>query len=103
MNINKLQPEGFEWDKWNIEKNIIKHGVNQDECEEVFFNSPLVEEIPISKEQGEQRYYVLGITDEGRKLTVIFTIRNKKIRVISARDMSRKERRGYEQKIEESF
>ncbi|HCG77448.1 MAG: hypothetical protein COZ37_05810 [bacterium (Candidatus Ratteibacteria) CG_4_10_14_3_um_filter_41_18] len=99
MNLDKLQPEGFDWDKWNVEKNVIKHKVSPDESEEVFFNNPLVEKIPTTKEQREQRYYALGITDKGRNLTIIFTIRRKKIRVISARDMSRKERGHYERRI----
>jgi len=99
MNLDKLQLESFEWDKWNVEKNVIKHKVTPDECEGLFFNNPLLEEIPTTKEQREHRYYALGITDKGRKLTLIFTIRRKRIRVISARDMSRKERRHYGERV----
>ncbi|MBI4668828.1 MAG: BrnT family toxin [Elusimicrobia bacterium] len=92
----------FEWDEWNEEKNRIKHHVQPQECEEVFFNHPLFGEIPQSEERfGEQRYYVLGETNEGRKLTVIFTIRRLAVRVISARNMSRRERRGCEKRFKE--
>ncbi len=90
-----FQISEFDWDKWNVEKNFIKHGVTQNECEGVFLNKPSIEEIPKSDEQKEQRYYALGITNNGRKLAIVFTLRDNKIRVISARDMSRKERRGY--------
>ena len=91
-----FQINEFDWDKGNIEKNLIKHKVVQSECEELFLNKPVIEEILKTEEQREQRYYALGITNAKRKLTIIFTLRNNKIRVISARDMSRKERRGYE-------
>lgn len=43
----------------------------------------------------EPRYYVLGQTDAGRRLFIVFTIRRRRIRIISARDMSPKERRAY--------
>ena len=49
--------------------------------------------------EGEMRYAACGQTDEGKNLFVVFTVRGKKIRVISARNMSRKERRNYHDKI----
>jgi len=88
---------GFDWDKGNKEKNWEKHQVDYTECEQVFFNKPLL----IGKDTGhsfqEQRYYVLGQSDAGRTLFLIFTIRDNKIRVISARDQSKKERAIYGQ------
>ncbi len=92
--------EGFDWDKSNIEKNWERHRVTHIECEEVFFNNPLVVEEDEPHSIGECRYYVLGRTDKGRLLFVVFTIRDNKIRVISARDMNRKERRLYYEEIE---
>jgi len=94
--------EGFDWDKGNIEKNWERHRVAYIECEEVFFNKPLVikEDEPHSTK--EVRYHVLGQTDKGRLLFVVFTVRGNKIRVISARDMKRKERRLYYEQIEKS-
>ncbi len=88
---------GFEWDKSNREKNWEKHGVSPSECEEMYFNMPLVLQEDRTPSQKEPRYYALGQTALARRLFVSFTIRKDKIRVISARDMSKKERRIYEQ------
>lgn len=87
---------GFQWDKDNIEKNWLKHKVSPVECEQIFFNKALVDEDP-KHSQREKRYYVLGLTDDKRLLFVSFTIRGDLIRVISARDMSKKERKIYEE------
>jgi len=95
-----FQVEGFEWDQSNIEKNWEKHRVSYLECEEVFFNQPLwVQEDEIHS-KFEPRYYVLGRSNDGRHLFIVFTIRRNKIRVISARNMSRRERRIYREQIE---
>ena len=88
--------EGFDWDDGNILKNWIKHGVTAGECEEIFFNEPLLLIDDSQHSQTEKRYLALGKTNEGRILTVIFTIRKNKIRIISARDQSQKERNFYE-------
>lgn len=87
---------GFDWDKDNIEKNWLKHKVSPVECEQVFFNKALVAE-DLKHSQREKRYYALGLTDDKRLLFVAFTIRKNLIRVISARDMSKKERKIYEE------
>lgn len=86
---------GFKWDKDNIEKNWLKHKVSPIECEQIFFNKALVAE-DLKHSQREKRYYALGLTDDKRLLFVSFTIRRDRIRVISARDMSKKERKIYE-------
>ena len=90
------QLDGFEWDEGNREKNRLKHKVSNGECEELFFNQPLIilEDHKHSKE--EQRYAAYGMTDDGRRLMVYFTVRETKYRVISARDMHRKERKFYD-------
>lgn len=85
--------EGFLWDKGNIRKSWEKHRVTYLECEEVFFNEPLIVKEDKVHSGKEDRYYVLGKTDKERFLFIVFTIRGKNIRVISARDMSKKERR----------
>ena len=90
------QCEGFQWDTGNSAKNWDKHGVSRKDCEEVFFNHPLLLVPDSAHSKKEQRYYVLGQTDEGHRLFVAFTVRSHLIRVISARDMSRKERGIYE-------
>jgi len=95
-----LESKSFDWNKWNIAKNLIKHKVHFQECEEVFFNRPFFKLIPLTEKPVEQRYYAFGITDRKRKLTIVFTIRNERIRVVSARDMSKKERGIYEKELE---
>lgn len=86
---------GFDCDAGNSAKNYKSHRVSDIECEEVFFNAPLVIPYDIIHSGLEKRYYVLGRTDKGRMLFVAFAYRAEKIRVISARDMSKKERRSY--------
>lgn len=95
---SKIKLIEFDWDKGNIDKNWLRHKVDFKECEEVFFNKPLKTFYDIKHSQKEDRFVALGLTNKDRKLYIIFTIRNYKVRVISVRDMSRKERRLYEQK-----
>lgn len=64
-------------------------------CEEVFLNRPLVIGDDEKHSGAEERLYALGHTDAGRELFVVFTIRGRRIRLLSARDMSRKERKVY--------
>ena len=90
---------GFDWDAGNERKNADSHGVSQAEAEQVFFNQPLIVTPDEKHSGGELRVRALGITNAGRLLTMIFTLRagGELIRVISARDMHRKERKEYEQ------
>ena len=92
-NISLPSIEGFDWDEGNVNKNRLKHNVDASECEEVFFNDPRVifDDTQHSSSQ-EKRYRVLGVSSKGKKLALAVTIRNNKIRVIMARDQSRKER-----------
>ena len=88
---------GFDWDEGNVRKND-KPIVSMAESEQIFFNEPLLVIDDTKHSQGECRFHALGKTNEGRALPITFTLRNtgKKIRVISARDMHRKERKIYE-------
>jgi uncharacterized DUF497 family protein len=86
---------GFDWDAGNAEKNWLKHEVHPTECEQVFFNRPLVVAPDVAHSGEEVRIYALGQTNRGRLLFLAFTLRGDRIRVISARDMSRKEREAY--------
>lgn len=90
---------GFEWDAGNSRKSASKHGVMQSEAEQIFFNQPLLMLEDSEHSQKECRYHALGMTDDTRLLHVTFTLRGSGslIRVISARDMHRKERKVYEQ------
>ena len=86
---------GFEWDKSNAEKIWREHKVSPFECEQVFFNQPIIIAPDEAHSQTEARFYVLGRTDADRLLFLVFTVRRNLIRVISARDMSRAEREVY--------
>ncbi len=93
---------GFEWDSHNTDKIWLKHFVSRSECEQIFFNLPLVVADDIKHSEQENRFYALGQTDTERFLFVVFTVRKNKIRVISARDMNRKERRVYQSHEDEN-
>lgn len=91
-----LECTGFQWDEGNVDKNWIKHKVSWIECEEVFYSEPLLVASDVRHSHAESRLYALGQTDEGRLLFVVFILRERLIRVISARDMSQRERKEYE-------
>lgn len=86
----------FQWDKGNLEKNWYGHSVVSSECEEIFFNKPLLLTEDTKQSQVEDRFFALGQTNEGRRLFIAFTLRKNLIRVISARDMSKKEKGIYD-------
>lgn len=90
-------PISFDWNKGNIDKNLKKHKVTDKEAEEVFINKPsFIFQDEKHSTAKEKRYGMFGLTDQGRLLSVAFTIRSEKIRIITARNISRKERRSYE-------
>src|SRR5690349_645378 len=90
--------EGFDWDAGNERKSEAKHGVSMPEAEQVFFNEPLVVSDDLRHSEEEPKWHALGRTDTGRLLHLTFTLRGsgRLLRVISARDMHRKERAIYE-------
>ena len=90
---------GFNWDQGNSRKNAEKHSVGQSEAEQVFFNQPILVLADAKHSQQEVRFHVLGITEDARLLHITFTLRaaGTLIRMISARDMHRKEKNFYEQ------
>ena len=93
------EPILFEWDKGNIDKNFKKHLVTNQEAEEVFSNEPIfLFEDEKHSTSIEARSMIWGTTKSGRRLTIIYTVRNNIVRVISARDLNKKERREYEYK-----
>jgi uncharacterized DUF497 family protein len=87
---------GFQWDRGNPDKNWVNHRVSTVECEQIFFNQPLVASADKTHSHREPRFYVLGQTDNERLLYIAFLVRDRQIRVISARNMNRKEKRVYE-------
>jgi uncharacterized DUF497 family protein len=92
------QFSGFQWDRGNIDKNLIKHNVKNWECEQVFFNRPLIVLDDPRHSIAEKRWAAFGKTDTDRFLVIIFTKRNNLIRIISARDMNKREREFYDEK-----
>jgi uncharacterized protein len=93
------QITGFDWDEGNGRKSADKHDVSQAEAESIFFNDPLIVAEDVKHSQREPRLNALGKTSQNRLLHITFTVRQNgtPIRVISARDMHRKERKTYEQ------
>ena len=87
--------EGFDWDPGNSEKNWKRYEVTQAECEQVFANLPLLLAVTAQSGAVESRHIALGRTDTSRELTVVFTVRGNRVRAISARPMSRRERKEY--------
>jgi len=87
---------GFEWDEANRRKSEMKHGIAAPEAEEVLLNDPLCQ-VDERHSDDEQRYVALGVTNDGRRLFISFTVRRNRLRIISVRPMSRKERTAYEE------
>ena len=94
----KILPKviAFEWDKGNIDKNFTKHRISNQEAEEVFFNKSFIIVEDKKHSLKEQRFQALGKTSKQRKVFLSFTIREDRIRIISIRDMNKKEEVEYE-------
>jgi uncharacterized DUF497 family protein len=99
--FKRLKEIDFDWDQWNIQKNEKKHGVSCSESESVFFDLKykLFEDIKHSL-PSEKRFILFGVSSENRILMIGFTLRNSKVRIITARVTSRQERRIYEKETE---
>lgn len=96
MKMDFTRISGFDWDKGNLEKNKNKHEVQVQECEEAFFNRPILIKRDFKHSSNEKRAIAMGVTDQKRPLFIVFTLRGSLIRIISARDMNIKERKIYE-------
>ena len=99
MNLEKLLSSitNFVWDEHNFKKNWSKHRVSTKECEELFTDPNLRYALKTVRPSKEERWAVMGKTKQDRELLVVFTLRQSGIRVISARPLSRKERRQYDE------
>lgn len=102
--IDWAQVTSFDWDDGNSRKNADKHSVSQAEAEQAFFNEPLVIVPDTAHSQREPRYHALAVTDDNRQVHITFTLRERgtMIRVISARDMHRKEKNLYEKATQDA-
>lgn len=103
MNNNIIIPEPitFDWDKGNKDKNFKKHGISNEEAEEVFSNEPVTYEDQ-KHSKIEKRFNCLGETDSGKKIFISFTVRGNKTRLISIRLMSKKEKQKYAKSIQKN-
>lgn len=96
IDLSTIKINSFDWDKGNLNKNWKKHKITKEVAEQIFFNEPLKVFEDLKHSKVEKRLVAYGKTDENRLLTVVFTLRQGKIRVISARNQSKKERKTYE-------
>jgi len=93
------KPLEFEWDKGNTNKNLKKHDITDSESEEVFSNKPLL--LSLDKKHSietEVRYHALGKTNSDKAMFISLTVRNNKVRIISARKANKRERKIYGKK-----
>ena len=88
---------GFEWDAGNSDKNWLRHEVRQAEAEQALLNRPLVLAVALKHVAKESRFLAFGRTDATRQLAVVFAVRGNRVRMISARPLSRAERKVYAQ------
>ena len=86
----------FDWDAGNIEKSWLKHQVSQKDSESTFKDPASVLALDPSHSQSDKRFQLIGNSESNKLLNIIFTIRNHKIRIISARSANQKERNLYE-------
>jgi hypothetical protein len=93
-----LREIAFEWDIWNIQKNEIKHGISRLEAESVFFDKNLlIFEDQRHSSPSEKRWIAYGKSAYHNVLMMAFTLRASRIRIISSRRASKKERNLYEE------
>lgn len=85
----------FQWDRWNLEK-LQKHRVTKTEVEEILSLPFVLGGRIIEPYHPENRWILFGATEKSRRLTLIFTVRDDRIRPISCRAMRRKEKVMYE-------
>ncbi len=100
-NLNMLKFDEalfFDWDKGNIQKNLLKHGVTALECEEAFIDEKGQILMDERHSQGGPHYLFIGKTKKGRLLYEVFTLREGKIRIVSARDLNSRENKLYEKR-----
>jgi uncharacterized protein len=83
----------FEWDEEKAEKNVTKHGVSFEEAQTVFIDPLAIIGPDPDHSSGERRELIAGHSADQRLLLVSFTERSGAIRIISARSMTRSERR----------
>lgn len=97
VRLNRVK--SFEWDRWNIDKSYKKHGITPNEAEEPFLDENLIFLEDIKHSHAEERFMLIGETTTKKLLFVVFTYRDHKVRIVSARLANRKERKRYETQV----
>jgi uncharacterized DUF497 family protein len=87
----------FQWDRGNLQKNLLKHGITNEEAESVFDDELRIITSDLKHSEEEIRYICVGKSKFDRVLYVAFTIRKKKYRIISCRPANKKNRQTYEE------
>ena len=87
----------FEWNDDKAASNLSKHGVSLEEAKTVFDDPLYVDFYDPDHSENENRYLIVGESDRGRLLIVSYTERGNTIRLISAREVTRNERKAYEE------
>lgn len=89
----------FDWDKGNLDKSYLKHGITPNQAEEAFLDEAAIILKDVAHSQKEARFLLIGKPSGRKVLFIVFTIRNEKVRIISARAADKKEVRRYGQKV----
>jgi uncharacterized protein len=87
----------FDWDENKAASNLLKHGVSFDEAKTVFDDPLYVDFYDPAHSDDEDRYLIVGESNQRRLLIVSYTERGNLIRLISAREVTRTEREVYEE------
>ena len=91
-------PLDFQWDKGNVDKNLAKHGLSNQEIEEAFLDEEKILYDDVFHSGAEERFILIGKSRTERLVYIVFTVRESMVRVISARDLNRKEYLIYEKR-----
>ena len=87
----------FEWDRAKARANLLKHGLSFEEAATVFGDQRAISIADPAHSLTEERFVTIGTSEHERILVVVATERRDKVRLISARQASRKERKQYEE------
>jgi uncharacterized DUF497 family protein len=87
----------FEWDANKAATNLVKHGVSFEEAKTVFDDPLYIDFYDPDHSDEEHRYIIIGMSLQNRLLLVAYMERGDVIRLISAREATRAERKSYEQ------
>lgn len=87
-----------EYDPAKAASNLKKHGVSFDEAATALLDSVALA-IEDPEAEGERRWVLIGMSNKARLLTVVYALRHQRIRLISARDSTKRETRTYAQRV----